>query len=460
MRCPFALLALLSLIVSAPVLAQTDPCSCNVALLDGVYASRIVKNDLNAKLDVVSRLQLMTYEEFRDAVSGGGGASFLGFGFNANMTKEQFQRRQSELRTEYTLSSSTTSNQELLERYGDANVLGAWSQCKSTCNRTGLLSWIEVRDPLNMVLQLKWTPTPGEARPLKVRRSSVDGATVVGGSNPNRPFNRNAEIPVGLTPVPLKRAEKDDAVWVHVEIPGYTVAEFVPAYVEPLPDPPPAQPPALLCHSTPTDAANSVSINVAASCLGCPAKSDRKQSWEGGATSVSTDWQTNKQGWLSAHADASVTLSCDLTPNGYRVAVEASHTSKAGWGGTPGDYRASSASVNGVAQTGFRVDTAGKFCLLAANIDQRGTRKKGYPTSSWFPEGTVPAPVIRLKDPAGADVGLSQGASVPLDRTGLGRMEIPISSSHASNMAENSGSFALRTSLVFRFVPKTNGRCP
>ena len=125
MRQSLAWLSLVLLLV-APVSAsaQADQCSCNAALLDGVYSSRVIRNDSNARLDVVSRLQSMTYEEFRDALGASGGASFLGFGFSANMTRDQFQRRQSELRTEHALTSSTVSNQQLFERYGDEVCTG------------------------------------------------------------------------------------------------------------------------------------------------------------------------------------------------------------------------------------------------------------------------------------------------------------------------------------------------
>jgi hypothetical protein len=459
MRSVFS--ACLAIALSSVSYGQNDPCGCNVALLDGVYNQRVLRNDQNARLDVVSRLAYMTYDEYKNATNANGGASFLGFGFNAGMTRDEFSRRQSELRTEYAANMSNVTNQELVERYGDQTVMTAWSQCKSNCNRSGLISWIEIRDPDNAALQLRWTPPPGPAAPLLVSASHVEGATVVGAEDPSIPFRHRQQIPVGTTNVPLRRSSRDMPIWIHVDIPGYSVLEFIPKYIPPLPPPPPPTPPTLLCHSTPADGLNSVSISVAASCNGCSAKTAAKDSWQAMATSVTTNWQAPRRDWLSASAAASVNLACELTANGYHVGLQASHSSLAGWGGVPNDYRWSASSISGQAQSGFEVKAPGQFCMLIANYAQSGNRTKGYPGSYLFPEGPIPGPSVTFFDPAGGSISPVQGTAVPLDKPGRWRVVIPISAAHTSGWSENSGSFTYSTNLVFRFVPKTAaGACP
>jgi hypothetical protein len=222
-----------------------------------------------------------------------------------------------------------------------------------------------------------------------------------------------------------------------------------------LPPAPTAAAPSLLCHAAPADRVNNVEIRIAANCNGCPAPEARiKDSWQGGAESVGNEWKTNRSGWLSAQASASANLSCELTRNGYRVAIDASHTSKAGWGGIAGDYRWSESSITGQAQTGFDVKTAGQFCLLVADYERQGTRRKGYLGSHLFSDGPVDGPAIRILNPAGTEMPLSRGTTIPLDSAGKWLIEVPIKSAHRSGWAEDSGSFEFRSSLILRFAPK------
>jgi hypothetical protein len=218
--------------------ADDDPCGCNAVLHGGVYNYRSKRGDASADKDVTTFLKNATYDEFKKASMVGGGFSVAGIGFNASDSQTEFQKHQSELIQKSKEIDTTTTSEELLERYGDSNVLGAWSACKSTCSVRGITSWFTREgDDDHWALHIVWTPFPGAANPT-VQSSTLSGGRVPG-ERPGRILSARTVLPVGETKRMIVRDDVKKAVTITVGIPGMDVVHNIPPVIAPLPLPPP-----------------------------------------------------------------------------------------------------------------------------------------------------------------------------------------------------------------------------
>jgi hypothetical protein len=244
------LAALCSLIVlllaTKSIFAQqaSDACGCNAALMNGIFSYRAERGDSEARAETARYIARMSYEEFQKAVSSGGGFSFAGFGLDANTSQSQFERRRNELREEYKDYKFSKSTRELLERYGDKNVLDAWSRCKESCNSGGLRSWVRLDDANNMALYLKWVPFGDMPQPV-VTNSSIAGAVVRDDNVPKgKLLNSGETISTKQTIIPLYREDKNTPVTLNIKVTGAgtDVYEYVPPFITPKPIPRPLPP--------------------------------------------------------------------------------------------------------------------------------------------------------------------------------------------------------------------------
>src|SRR5215813_1381686 len=175
-----SLLLAFGLVIAGDVPAQrsdtlSDPCSCNAALIEGIYAERQSKGDSSALDAVYSYISTASYDEFTKSLSGSGGASFLSFGFSASMTKGEFEAHQKKMTSQYRQSSQRYDSKTLIEKFGDENVLKAWSGCKAQCVIPGHIhSWLDVHDAKNLTLSLRSTLS-GE--PVKIKGSTLSQGT-------------------------------------------------------------------------------------------------------------------------------------------------------------------------------------------------------------------------------------------------------------------------------------------
>jgi hypothetical protein len=235
----FASLSVLNITVHAQ---GNDPCSCNAVLISGVYSYRAERGDSEATQDVANFLAFASYEQFKKTVNAGGGFDIGGFGFSADMSEEEFHERQTQLRQYYHFSSWSKTSRDLVERYGDKNVLNAWATCKSTCNATGLLSWIEVNDANNLVLHLKWS-TSIDAQPPQVQDSRINGGRVSDNSvAQGKVYKTGKVLKVGDQTRRIYRPKSKKAVTINISLKGADdVDVYVPKFIaakEPATQPP------------------------------------------------------------------------------------------------------------------------------------------------------------------------------------------------------------------------------
>src|SRR6266404_63637 len=227
---PFATIILL--VLASKVAAQTnsDQCSCNAVLMQGVYNYRAERGDRDARAEVERYIARTDYEEFKKSMSAGGGGSYAGFGLSASTSREEYQRTQRQMQEKYRNYSMEVSSRQLLERYGDKNVLDTWAHCKATCETRGLHSWVEENDAKNMILHIKWNPYP-ETNPI-VQNSTIIGAKLIGDSiTPGTLFPKNYVIPVGESRLSIHRDNMNEPVVINVEIRGMDIAEYVPQFI-------------------------------------------------------------------------------------------------------------------------------------------------------------------------------------------------------------------------------------
>src|SRR5215471_6811316 len=140
---PLALYGFLSLWLANTMAQNVDPCGCNAVLLDGIFTFRAENGDEQARRDVLHEVAISSYDEMQQQFSASGGTAFAGFGFNAGMSQSEFEKKVEELKRIDHESGGHKSSRDLLEKYGDKDVLAAWTSCKGNCQQAGINSWVE-----------------------------------------------------------------------------------------------------------------------------------------------------------------------------------------------------------------------------------------------------------------------------------------------------------------------------
>jgi len=224
------------LLVPTKALAQAnDSCGCNAALVQGVYSYRAERGDTSATSQVERFLAQTSWDELQRQMAAGGGIMINGFGLNANTSRAQYEAHRATLQKKYSDYMRRTDSRELLERYGDQHVLQAWKTCKSTCNTSGVLTWVEVHDDRNLVLVIQWTPPQGSTtNPSLSRDSSITGARVDSVA-PGKLTTTDKPLPVGQTRFRLLREDVEQPILIHIRVPGMDRSEYVPRAIPVLP---------------------------------------------------------------------------------------------------------------------------------------------------------------------------------------------------------------------------------
>ena len=175
-----------------------------------------------------------SYDDFKKQ-SGGDAEGGYAWGFiegSADWNQSQYEQHQKEFEEKYMGKTRTSNSYSLLEKFGDSNVLSAWTTCKSECSKQGLHSWVEMEDADNMILKINWIPYAGASNP-KVVTSTIEGAIVT-----HPPVTKGkiiadgSIIPNGITQVNLKRSNIHEPVIISLEIPGQDISEYVPKFIE------------------------------------------------------------------------------------------------------------------------------------------------------------------------------------------------------------------------------------
>lgn len=228
----FRVVGLALILVPSRALSQTtDACGCGAVLMHGVFAYRAERGDTSATSLVERFLARTSWSELQRKMKAGGGLSLSGFGLSASTTQSQYEAHQASLRQKYVDWSQELTSREIVERYGDQYVLGAWATCKESCQVSGVSSWISAHDDHNLVLGVRWTPYPGSATSVPLSAdSSVVGARIDGVAA-GRVTNSEAPLPVGDTHFRLVRDDPSQPVLVHLRIVGMDRTEYVPPVV-------------------------------------------------------------------------------------------------------------------------------------------------------------------------------------------------------------------------------------
>ncbi len=216
--------------ISSTAVAQGDSCGCYAVLADGVYNYRAERGDQSASNYVRQMIANSNYDEFKRSVSAGGGASFFDFGFNANMSRGEYEARKTAFRQEMQGGGVSATSRDVLERYGDANVLSAWGSCMSSCNTQGLHSWASVVDSNTVILHIKWIPTPS-TQPRVENSHLVNGTVVGSNSDGSALLPAGFNIPTGETIRVIRRSNVNQPVIATAEITGMDIAQFIPKYI-------------------------------------------------------------------------------------------------------------------------------------------------------------------------------------------------------------------------------------
>lgn len=210
-----------------------DLCACNAVLARGVYNHRYLRGQSESLSAVYSFLYKATYEQFQKYFEAGGGISYGDIGFSADMSRSEFEEKQAEFRTAYSSLYQERSSIELLESYGDRNVLEAWMSCKASCDiKDVMLSWVDVNDEHNMTFHLKWDTSHGSLEPT-VQGSVIRGAVVLDPSVPEgQVLPVDFTIVQGDTPRSIYREDVNQPVVIDVYVSdGLSITEYVPKHV-------------------------------------------------------------------------------------------------------------------------------------------------------------------------------------------------------------------------------------
>jgi hypothetical protein len=240
----FALYGFLSLCRANAMDQNVDPCGCNAVLVDGVFTFRAEKGDEQARRDILHEVATSTYNEMQKQFSAVGGTSFAGFGLNAGMSQSEFDKKIEALKRIDTESGGHKSSKALLEKYGDRDVLGAWTSCKANCKQDGINSWVGRLDDYRFTLHLKWVPIAGGGSTYPtVEQSSIEGGFSCGKHLYGEVLPAKTEIALKEVLIPIRRGDSAVPIVLSVTLKNSNmdVAEYVPKVIPTLtPTPPPS----------------------------------------------------------------------------------------------------------------------------------------------------------------------------------------------------------------------------
>jgi hypothetical protein len=196
---------------------------CDAVLRAGIFSSRADRGDQSAYVDSFNYVANASYQEMKDAFSAGGGATFAGFGLNANTTSGELSIKQTQMRADSRYNSATKSSHELLEQYGDPTIIAAWSKCKSDCNSsTAINSWVEPLDENNFVLKFKCN----QGVRTSIQSATFDNARVIG-----PPLSGKIE-PQTTYAIDLRRENPTLPIIIDIRLQGQSnISEFVPKVI-------------------------------------------------------------------------------------------------------------------------------------------------------------------------------------------------------------------------------------
>ncbi len=215
------------------LVAQTtdDPCGCNAVLMHGVYSYRSLNGDTEATREVERYIARLSYEEFKKTQNSGGGGSYAGYGLDYQTGKEEFEKKRDELRSKHRDYSYSSTSRQILERFGDRNVLRAWNDCKRSCDVSGITSWVEVNDIDNFILNIQWQPFPGTSKAEVIGSRITDARVLRDGVAAGKVTPKNFSFTTGVSKFPIYRKNSKRPVVITINIDGMDVVEFIPKHI-------------------------------------------------------------------------------------------------------------------------------------------------------------------------------------------------------------------------------------
>ena len=239
MKRLFVITAFIFISAVSVTFAQTnDECGCSGLLAGGVFNKYRNDQSESAERDMLQFIAFSSYDEFRQAASAGGSGDYFGsygkFGFDANWNKEQFEKHQRALTSQYQLSENKEIRKKLLQDYASDVIVNGFNECRRTCNPRGVKIYSRINDKKNVTLTIQFTPYPGQNTPPTVTDSRIEGGKVTIGNPPElKVFAPNTQLNVGENKVTVERIE-NQPIQVLIKAPGMDVEEYIPEYRESL----------------------------------------------------------------------------------------------------------------------------------------------------------------------------------------------------------------------------------
>ena len=225
-------------ILSNNICSQSDPCGCDAVLVDGVYNYRSAKGDIQS-LDVVKSYIVRTsYEDFMKNKANSLGGSYKLLSIDSGSSKSQYESKKQEFRQQGYSGSEYQESNDILEKYGDENVLKAWSKCRSDCiTNGGLVYLVSVDDQINGSVTLVYQPKAGSTDPVVTESHIANAKSTRGDDRTETAVPQGYTLPIGKTIISFRRKNSDEPVIIDLAITGgRDIHIFVPEYIEPTPD--------------------------------------------------------------------------------------------------------------------------------------------------------------------------------------------------------------------------------
>lgn len=220
MSVPFnVFLSLVILLATSNLFAQpADICGCDSSLRDGIFSHRGLKNDNSAKEFVEQEFTKMSYDEFKKSAAGDLAIGYKQiFNLDASASEIDFQKKQDEIKKRNINWKQNNSTEDLLEKFGDRNVLGAWSDCKKSCVAEGPQIWYTPREEKTLEVKLRYLQKSGIPF-LKVASSTISHGKVT-----NQPdlkigqvLKKGKKIDKGEITLFIERNNKNAAITVSI----------------------------------------------------------------------------------------------------------------------------------------------------------------------------------------------------------------------------------------------------
>lgn len=234
------LLLTLSALAAQAVAQLSDPCGCDAVLMGGVYSYRYARGDNAAESFLNRYFAQTTWDEFQQKNKASGGISVPGyFGASFAQSKDAYEKHQQAIKTGTTEWNKQLSTTEVLEQFGDKNVLDTFATCKATCSKEGLFTWIQSNDLKTVVFHLKWEPRQAEQPPM-VERSTLENGTA---SDFAAFFTKDRALaPKQVKKFFISRANDSAPIKIAIQFSQHdSVAEYVPPIIL-TKEPPPSSP--------------------------------------------------------------------------------------------------------------------------------------------------------------------------------------------------------------------------